>query len=131
MAEMADSQHDAGHHGPKVQVYLVIGLALAIFTIVSFVVNAATRSEPPMLTHDQGFWIILSVAIIKAALVVSFFMHLVWDWRKVAFMIVPALILGTMMAIVLMPDIVLAWHPHDIDPPADQSAKPEHTPSHP
>jgi heme/copper-type cytochrome/quinol oxidase subunit 4 len=106
---MADAHHGNGHHGPKVQTYIVIGLALAIFTIVSFVVNGAVRSKPPILTHDQGFWIILAVAIVKASLVVFYFMHLIWDWKKVAFMIAPVLILGTMMIVILMPDIVLAW----------------------
>ena len=51
----------------------------------------------------------VTVAIIKATLVVAYFMHLVWDWGKVGFMIIPALILGAMMAVVLYPDIVAAW----------------------
>ena len=28
--------------------------------------------------------IILTVAVVKAALVGAYFMHLVWDWKKVA-----------------------------------------------
>ena len=32
---MTESSEGHGHHGPKVQAYLVIGGALAIFTIVS------------------------------------------------------------------------------------------------
>jgi hypothetical protein len=38
---------------------------------------------------------------------------MMWDWKKVGFMIVPALILGAMWWVVLMPDIVIAWHPKD------------------
>jgi cytochrome c oxidase subunit IV len=70
------------------------------------------------------------VAVVKALLVVFYFMHLMWDWRKVAFMIVPALILGAMFAIVLMPDIVVAWHPH-YDAPTGKPAEPESTTPHP
>src|SRR5262249_19637508 len=64
---MAETHVGHAHHGPKVQVYLVVGLALAVFTIVSFVVNSAVRSHS--LTTDQGFWIILTVAVVKATLV--------------------------------------------------------------
>jgi hypothetical protein len=32
------------------------------------------------------------------------------DWRRLYYLLIPAFILGTMMMIVLMPDIVLAWH---------------------
>jgi cytochrome c oxidase subunit 4 len=104
---MTDNSEGHGHH-PKVQAYLVVGSALAIFTIVSFVVNSFVRGGS--LTANTGFVIILSVAVVKATLVGAYFMHLVWDWKKVGFMIIPAFILGAMMMFVLMPDIVLAWH---------------------
>jgi cytochrome c oxidase subunit 4 len=104
---MTDNSEGHGHH-PKVRAYLVIFGALAIFTFVSFVVNSFVRGGS--LSANMGFFIILSVAIVKAALVGAYFMHLVWDWKKVGFMIVPAFILGAMMMFVLMPDIVLAWH---------------------
>jgi hypothetical protein len=39
-------------------------------------------------------------------------MHLLLDWKRLYFMIIPVMIMGTMMLIVLLPDIVLAWH-HD------------------
>ena len=109
---MTDTAGAHDHHGPNLQVYLVIGLALAVFTIVSFVVNGMVRTDPPVLTHTQGFAIILGVAVVKATLVGLYFMHLYYDWGKVGFMIIPAFILGTMMMFVLMPDIVLAWWHH-------------------
>ena len=101
-----------GHAGPKAKVYLVIGVALGIFTAVSFIVNSLEQTTPPTLTANQGFYVILLVAIVKATLVVAYFMHVVWDWKKVLFMIIPALILGAMMMFVLLPDIVEAWHFH-------------------
>ncbi len=96
------------HHGPNMQAYLVIGLALSIFTAVSFVVNGMVRAE--WMGAVLGFAIILGVAVVKSLLVSLYFMHLKYDWRKVGFFIVPALILGAMFFFVLMPDVVLAWH---------------------
>jgi caa(3)-type oxidase subunit IV len=108
---MTDSHaHSAeGHAGPAVRAYLIIFGALVVFTLISFVVNAAVRSEH--FTAAVGFVIILGVAVCKAVLVAMFFMHLKWDWGQLFFMIIPVLILGTMMIIVLLPDIVLSWLP--------------------
>ncbi len=105
--------HDpaAAHHGPSnVNAYLVVFGALAIFTLVSFVANWMAHPEQGYITVTMSFAIILGVAVVKAALVGIYFMHLKWDWGKLFFLIIPALILATMMVIVLLPDMVLAWH---------------------
>jgi cytochrome c oxidase subunit IV len=106
---MSDVQHADAHagHGPTLISYLVVGLALSVFTIVSFVVNGLVKSEK--LAIHAGFAIILGVAIVKATLVGAYFMHLKFDWRMIYFMLIPVFILATMMMIVLLPDIVLAW----------------------
>jgi caa(3)-type oxidase subunit IV len=101
-----DESHSTGHDS-GVRPYLVIFAALIVFTIVSFVVNSAVRGGS--MQANTGFVIILGVAICKAVLVAMFFMHLKFDWKRLYFMIVPVMILGTMMVIVLLPDIVLAW----------------------
>jgi cytochrome c oxidase subunit 4 len=100
--------HDE-HHGPNVKSYLVVFGALSVFTGLSFLFNSMARREPPIITHTQSFLLILGVAIIKATLVGMYFMHLKFDWGRLYFLIIPAFILGTMMMIVLMPDIVLGW----------------------
>jgi heme/copper-type cytochrome/quinol oxidase subunit 4 len=106
---MATDAHSAGHHnGRALILYLVVGLALSIFTITSFWVYGAVRNE--QIPANTGFFIILSVAAVKAMLVAAIFMHLMLDWSRVYFMIIPALILGTLLIIVLLPDIVLSWH---------------------
>src|SRR5688572_12182181 len=82
--------HDVahGHHGPNMTVYLSVAGALAVFTIVSFVVNAWVRGD-----HDNramtGLAIILAVAVCKAGLVAAFFMHVKYDFGKVYFIIFP------------------------------------------
>lgn len=87
--------------------YLVVFAALSIFTIISFVVNGAVRGGS--MTPMTGFALILGVAVCKAILVAAIFMHLSIDWGRVYFMIVPALVLGVLMMLVLLPDIVLGW----------------------
>jgi cytochrome c oxidase subunit 4 len=105
----ADSEHSADHHeGLNVRAYLVVFVALSVFTAISFVVNGAVRSES--LAPHMGFAIILSVAVIKAVLVGLYFMHLILDWGKFYFLIFPAFILGAMMLVVFLPDMVLGWH---------------------
>jgi cytochrome c oxidase subunit IV len=105
---MSDAHASHEHAGPRVQAYLVVGGALSCFTAISFLVNVFVRRQD--ISPALGFVIILGVAIVKACLVGAYFMHLKYDWKKVGFLIVPAFILGAMMMMVLMPDIVLAWH---------------------
>ena len=101
-----DTHGDPGHD-VSVKTYMVIFGALIIFTAVSFVANTLAHHE--VITKFTSFAIILSVAVCKATLVGIYFMHLIFDWGKVFIMIVPALILGPLLMIVLLPDIVLAW----------------------
>ena len=102
--------HEAEHHGPAVKTYMVVFIALSIFTAVSFIVNYEVRQK--VLSPEAGFALILAVAIIKAVLVGTYFMHLIVDWGKLYYFIFPTFILGAMFIIVLLPDIVLGW-PHE------------------
>ncbi len=104
---MADVPRADEHHGPDLALYMKVAAALAVFTASSFGINALVRSEH--FSPELGFVLILGVAVVKAVLVGTFFMHLMSDWGKLYFMIVPAFILGAMMMVVLMPDILLAW----------------------
>jgi len=108
---MTDAQtHAEAHHGPDVKSYLVIFGALSVFTAISFVVNEFVRHDT--ISATTGMLLILGVAVVKAVLVGMYFMHLKYDWAKLYFMIIPCFILATMFIVVLLPDIVLAWH-HD------------------
>ena len=105
-----------GHEGPSVKTYFVIFGALTSFTAISFVANYFAHPEVAIISKFTSFAIILGVAFCKATLVGMYFMHLILDWGKVFIMIVPALILGPMLMIVLLPDIVLAWRQYSITP---------------
>ena len=105
---MSDSHHPEHHEGPGFQAYMVVFVALSLFTAISFGVNYAVREYG--LAPHAGFAIILGVAVIKAILVGLYFMHLVVDWGKLYYLIFPTFILAAMFITVLMPDIVLVWH---------------------
>jgi cytochrome c oxidase subunit 4 len=95
-------------HGHEIfRAYMVVAVALCIFTALSFVVNYQVRAGH--FSTQTGFALILGVAICKATLVGMYFMHLKFEWGKLYFMIIPAFILGTMMMLVLLPDIVFVW----------------------
>jgi len=101
---------DHGHDdaGPNVSTYFKIFGVLMAVTTVSFIANLLVRGGA--ISAQTSFVVILSVAVFKSTLVAMYFMHLLLDWKKVFIMIVPALVLGPMLVVVLLPDIVLAWH---------------------
>ena len=94
-------------HPDLFKTYMVIAVALSLFTAASFLINSQVRAGN--FTSQTGFMLILAVAICKALLVGAYFMHLKFEWGKLYFMIIPAFILGFMMMIVLLPDIVFVW----------------------
>ncbi len=102
MTDTHSKEHDA--HGPNLKLYVGVFVALCACTALSFLAN---------WTMGQGggsMAIIMVVAVIKACLVAMIFMHLKFDWGRVYFVIIPVTIMAIMMMIVLLPDIVLAWH---------------------
>src|SRR4051794_33209271 len=120
--------HAHGHaapHGPSnVRPYYVIFALLCGFTAVSFIVNSLVRGHS--MSPTTGFTVILSVAVVKALLVCAIFMHLKWDWGRLYFLIIPALVLAPFLMLALTPDIVLYWSkvapPFTRDAPAAFSA---------
>jgi cytochrome c oxidase subunit 4 len=109
-SSMTETHSGQEQHGPSLfRLYMIVAAILAVCTLMSFVFNQTVSIKV------LAFVLILSVAIIKAVLVAMYFMHLKWDWKVLYFLIIPAFILGTMMMMVLLPDIVIAWH-HDPHP---------------
>jgi cytochrome c oxidase subunit IV len=105
---MADPNAHAAHGPVNTRPYIVIFVALCVFTAVSFVVNVFVRGGH--ISTGTGFVIILSVAVVKALCVVSIFMHVKWDWGRLYFLIIPALVLAPMLVFALLPDLVIYWH---------------------
>jgi caa(3)-type oxidase subunit IV len=104
---MTESHGAEGHAGAHVKAYVVVFAALAVFTVVSFVSNLGAQAGT--ISHFTSFVIILGVAVVKALLVAMYFMHVKIDWGGLYFLIIPGLILATVLVLVLLPDMVLAW----------------------
>jgi cytochrome c oxidase subunit IV len=96
-------------HGPATtRPFIIIFVLLCIFTAVSFIVNLFVREGH--ISAGTGFVIILSVAVVKALCVAVIFMHLKWDWGRVYFLVIPALVLAPMLVFALLPDVLLYWN---------------------
>ena len=99
-----DAEH--AHEGHiSDQTFMKVFFVLLICTALSFAINQ-------LIGHHSvvtNFILILAVAVAKATLVVTFFMHVKIDWRKIFVFVVPTMILAPIVLIVLWPDIVLAW----------------------
>ncbi len=102
---MTDTHHDESHSAAVFKAYMVVAVALSIFTASSFFFNWLARHGT--IGHYTSFVLILGVAVVKAMLVAIIFMHLKWDWKLLYYLIIPSFILGAMMMMVLMPDILL------------------------
>jgi cytochrome c oxidase subunit IV len=95
-------QHD--EHVPSFQLYMYVFYALCVCTALSFAFNLA-------LGHGMtSAGLIMIVAVIKASLVASIFMHLKFDWGKLYCIILPVCVVTVMMVIILSIDATLAWH---------------------
>jgi len=77
--------------------YLLILLALIVLTIISVLVTKLDFGIP-------GIAVALGIAGIKSILVFSYFMHLLYDKRMYAFMVVGVLIVMTAVLIITFLD---------------------------
>jgi cytochrome c oxidase subunit IV len=118
---MADTQHHSEHHGEHhgnvFKLYMIVAVVLAVATATSFLFNWMGRPVADgglaAISRTVAFVAILLVAIVKATLVGMYFMHLKWDWKLLYFLIIPVFIMGTMMMVVLLPDIFFGPY-HDM-----------------
>jgi cytochrome c oxidase subunit IV len=111
---MTALQHE--HAESHVRTYLKVFVALLVFTILEyFYAKFASRFQFHIALLILG---LMSLAIIKAALVGMYFMHLKFEGRWVYFMIVPAGVLATIFVLALYPDI--GMQPVSEMPPSEE-----------
>lgn len=96
--EHVEHAEDHGHH---VSIWTFVGvfIALLVLTIISFA--TANLVQPP-----QVAWaIMMAVSCAKALLVITFFMHLIWEasWKYV--LTIPASIMSIFLVVMLVPDV--------------------------
>ena len=104
---MADD-HAHDHAGPNFKTYMMIFFILCVCTALSFVSNYFV--DHILGDKHLSAMIIMAIAVVKATLVATIFMHLKWDFSKVYCIIVPVCIVTLMMVIILSIDQTLAWH---------------------
>ena len=81
--------------------FLAVFVALCVLTLISVAI-ATVEIFPNRAATWTAF---LGVAFLKAALVVFFFMHLKWEKVWKYYLTMPALVLGLVLAVSLIPDI--------------------------
>jgi cytochrome c oxidase subunit IV len=91
------------HAGPRFQDYMRTFYALMVLTVASYVVYVTMGHGP----GSAG--IILVLAIFKSSLVISIFMHLLFDWKKLYGIIIPVVILCIMATFIFLVDQVMPW----------------------
>jgi cytochrome c oxidase subunit 4 len=110
------------HAEPTDKLYLTIAGALGVLTVISYVADLADLPRTALV------FVVLAVAVVKATLVATYFMHLKFDWGNVKVMIIPALILSAVLVFALMPDMTFAQRDAVKRPAAaaTEHAKPAH-----
>lgn len=100
---MIEDQQDehAPHTKTNVGVFVVVFLMLCAFTTLSYWIANSHLMDNRLI----GWTAMMAVSIAKALLVVLFFMHLWWErpWKYI--LTIPALIMGFLLVLLLVPDV--------------------------
>ena len=99
----SDAQHGEPDHGNvnRKPFFVTIFLLLCALTLTSFWIANSHLMENPA----TGWAAMMAVSAAKAMLVILFFMHLWWERRWKYALTLPALILGVVLVLLLVPDI--------------------------
>jgi len=106
MSDEIESALSAGHHehpeqhGGSIRTFFMVFLGLCVLTAISFTSAIVFHSTPVV-----SWVIMMAISCVKALLVISFFMHLLWEanWKYV--LTVPASIMSLLLLLALVPDI--------------------------
>ena len=95
--EATDGSHEGSHSG----VFITVFVLLCVLTAFSFWIANSHLME----NRYVGWGSMMAVSAAKAMLVILFFMHLWWEksWKYV--LTVPALIMGVLLVMLLVPDV--------------------------
>lgn len=104
----SDNAHDQSGHGSvnRKPFFVTIFLMLCVLTLTSFGIANSHLMETPAIGRVSIGWVaMMAVSAAKAMLVILFFMHLWWERRWKYALTLPALILGVVLVLLLVPDI--------------------------
>jgi cytochrome c oxidase subunit 4 len=100
---MTEEHHDENsvHAKTNTGVFLAVFLMLCVLTTLSYWIANSHLMDNRLI----GWAAMMAVSVAKAMLVVLFFMHLWWErsWKYV--LTIPALIMGVLLVLLLVPDI--------------------------
>ena len=91
-------ESNAGSHRT---VFLIVFLLLCGLTAMSWWIANSHLMDRPLI----GWLAMMSVSVAKAFLVVTFFMHLWWEKRWKYVLTIPAMLMGALLVILLVPDV--------------------------
>ena len=101
--QLSDSKETiAGSHSKdRKPFFAIVFVMLCVLTALSFWVANSYLMQRPL----TGWTLMMSISVAKAMLVILFFMHLWWEkhWKYV--ITVPALIIGVVLVLLLIPDV--------------------------
>ncbi len=103
-SEIAE-EHGTEAHAP----YLTVWAGLAVLTAVEYYYASIFKNVFLILLIG-----LLILAIVKAAMVGWYFMHLKFEGKWVYGLIVPAFVLATILVLALMPDMTLKENADDV-----------------
>ncbi len=95
--------HAAGHdehHGGSLRTFGLVFAGLLALTVCSFLSAQIFHSTPVV-----SWTIMMAISCAKAMLVISFFMHLIWEanWKYV--LTIPASFMSLLLVLLLIPDV--------------------------
>lgn len=96
-------QHESNADQSQMAVFVLVFLMLTALTGLSYwIAHSALMENRPLAWGSM-----IGVSLAKALLVAFFFMHLWWEraWKYV--LTIPALMMGCMLVILLIPDIAM------------------------
>lgn len=98
----SDQNHGHDSHGGTAK-YWKVFVALCVLTTMSFFTYS--RFWPFHDTPAVGWVFMMAVSCTKAMLVISFFMHLIWEanWKYV--LTIPASLMSVFLVVALVPDV--------------------------
>lgn len=93
-----DDHHEHEHHGPSLLLLFVIFLVLMFLTLVTVGVTVFDFG------YQLNLVVAMAIALVKAALVGMFFMHLRWDPPIFSYTLVASLLFVTLFIVFSMID---------------------------
>lgn len=96
MTEISHPEHKSHR-----TVFIIVFVMLCALTAMSFWIANSHLMDNPL----TGWIAMMGVSVAKAFLVVTFFMHLWWEKRWKYVLTIPALLMGALLVILLIPDV--------------------------